>query len=379
VERTIVNKRALWQHWRQRLAAAGVLFIAMTTAGTIWLDHNPDTLAAIVDAARARFGPQPVAQVETVVFDVQDQIRQARYRMTGVAPELRWADTPTQIAKAAGAAATHASEPGSSTDLGWSPYVLGSDNVLLLERTFVSPDVSRSDIQAALVRMNLTHTQLHVVAGTTEPISTIATDRPGIIPQTVLHSNSVLAAFNGGFKAANGNYGMAIDHTILLPPIDGIATIALYRDDTVRIGTWGQDIVPSPDLVAFRQNCPLILNNGKITPEVSAPISDRWGQTVGNTVRTWRSGLGLSADGQTLIYAVGDNLTVPALAEALRRGGAARAMQLDINGLSTHFVTFIPAASGELQAQKLLDGTQGGTQQFIAPSSRDFFYLTRRD
>lgn len=228
------------------------------------------------------------------------------------------------------------------------------------------------------MRIDLTRTQLHLVAGTTEPAAPIHIARPGTIPRAVRSSDALLAAFNGGFKAANGHYGMAVDGTTLLPPQDGLATLAIYRDGSVRMGVWGQDITASPDLVTFRQNCPLLLDNGALTPETDSTGIALWGKTVGNKVTTWRSGLGLSADGHSLIYAVGDGLTVPSLAEALRQGGAARGMQLDINSFWTRFVTFAPGANGKLQAAKLLDGMRGNTSQFLAPDSRDFFYLTRQ-
>jgi hypothetical protein len=100
---------------------------------------------------------------------------------------------------------------------------------------------------------------------------------------------------------------------------------------------------------------------------------------VKNKIATWRSGLGLSADGRYLIYATGDGLTVTSLAQALATGGASRAMQLDINSWWTRFVTYAPSsASHRLIAQKLLSDMAGDARQFLTPDIRDFFYLTVR-
>jgi hypothetical protein len=100
---------------------------------------------------------------------------------------------------------------------------------------------------------------------------------------------------------------------------------------------------------------------------------------VRNKVTTWRSGLGVSADGRYLIYAVGDGLTVPTLARALALGGADRGMQLDINSFWTRFVIYGSTSDGkELIAQKLLAPMVGDARQFLAPESRDFFYVTAR-
>jgi hypothetical protein len=58
----------------------------------------------------------------------------------------------------------------------------------------------------------------------------------------------LLAAFNGGFKAIHGHYGMMVDGTTLLPPTDGLATIALRADGTIQIGQWGRDLTANDNL-----------------------------------------------------------------------------------------------------------------------------------
>ncbi len=132
-------------------------------------------------------------------------------------------------------------------------------------------------------------------------------------------------------------------------------------------------------MIAYRQNCPLLLDGGKLTPQAETDDPRLWGWTVKNKIATWRSGLGLTADGRYLIYAAGDGLTVPTLAAALAAGGADRGMQLDINSWWTRFVTYAPASGGSgLVAQKLFDSMVGNERQFLAPDTRDFFYLTTR-
>jgi hypothetical protein len=159
-----------------------------------------------------------------------------------------------------------------------------------------------------------------------------------------------------------------------------MATLGLYRDGTVRIGTWGREITPTAELIAYRQNCPPLLDAGQINPDVAKDDPNKWGRTVGNAVNTWRSGLGISADGRFLIYAVGNSLTVRSLALALQAAGADYAMQLDINAFWTRFVTFQPAqdakATSSVVAHKLINQMSGGPTQFLAPDVRDFFYVT---
>ncbi len=221
--------------------------------------------------------------------------------------------------------------------------------------------------------------QLHLVAGTQEPRSDVRMPRPGVIPAKDQKAGRLLAAFNGGFKAANGAFGMAVSEATLLPPTDGLATLAIYRDGHVAMGAWGDELRASPIMLAYRQNCPLLLDGGAPTDQAQTDDAALWGKTVGNKIATWRSGLGLSANGRFLIYAAGDGLTVPALAQALSQGGADRAMQLDINSWWTRFMTYAPGGSGgRLVAQKLLASMQGNARQFLAPDERDFFYVTAR-
>src|SRR6266536_6694846 len=58
--------------------------------------EDPGIIPQAIDAARAIFGPQPVALVESWVFQAQDRVRQARYQATGAAPQLQWAEPVQQ-------------------------------------------------------------------------------------------------------------------------------------------------------------------------------------------------------------------------------------------------------------------------------------------
>ncbi len=372
--------------WLRSLALLLVLIGGLAGAA---LYARPELVPQAVDLARAAFGAQAVAQVESWAFQAQDSVRQARYHATGNAPAISWAapPAPSTSRPATSAAAPPPTQPTASAApsgatgpaaLNWSPFMSTASGAPALERAIVTPDPTRPYVATALVRIDLQAAQLHLVAGTQEPISSVKTARPGIIPAADQRSGALLAAFNGGFKAANGAFGMGVGKTVLLPPTDGLATLAIYRDGSVRLGAWGSDITASPDLVAWRQNCPLLLDGGLPTGAADHEDPKLWGKTVHNVVATWRSGLGLSADGRYLIYAAGDGLTISSLANALASGGASRAMQLDINSWWVRFVTYAPGASGHLVAQKLLADMVGDTRQFLAPDTRDFFYLTAR-
>ena len=388
----VVSRRAAPRKAAARRRGSLIMFccVALGIAGcALWARLDPSIIPTAVDIARGIVGPGPVAQIEEWVFQAQDTARQTAYRATGAQRQVQWsapvatlaprhaaapqtAPTTTSPVASSSPVATPAAPPGSDI---WAPFMTTADGQPVLERALVAPDPDRPYARAALVRIDLRQVQLHLVAGTLEPASTIHVARPGRIPSA--DYPQLLAAFNGGFKAVNGGFGMAVNGTTLLPPQNGLATLALYRDGSARLGVWGNDMRLTSDMVAFRQNCPLLVDSGEVMPLADTDDPALWGKTVNHRVATWRSGLGLSADRRFLIYAAGDSLTVPTLAQALIMGGADRAMQLDINSYWTRFVTYTPPADGRTpSAQKLIDSMIGNTRQFLAPDTRDFFYLT---
>jgi hypothetical protein len=225
--------------------------------------------------------------------------------------------------------------------------------------------------------------------GTKEPESTKANaaPRPGMIPPEVQAGGALLAAWNGGFRAMHGHYGMLSDGVTWLPAQEGMATLAIKRDGQVIIGAWGREVTPAMDLVAWRQNNPPLIENGVVNPDVHAITNlKEWGVTIGNKAVTWRSGLGLTQDDRWLIYAAGNSLSTETLMAALQAAGAYNAMQTDINNPYDRFDTYTAVAQQEqvnnepvilpLTAQKLIDQMKGGPDQFLVPYERDFFYLT---
>ncbi len=170
---------------------------------------------------------------------------------------------------------------------------------------------------------------------------------------------------------------MMVNGITLLPPIDGMGTVAIYNDGSVQIGSWNQDLSLSPNVVAFRQNCPPLIDQGQLNPALGTDASRVWGFTH-NTDITWRTGLGLTQDRRFLIYAVGNGSDAQFLAEALQKAGAYWAMQLDINQYYAHFDTYTAAADGTLTAQPLVDQMINNTRLYVTPSIRDFFYVTLR-
>jgi len=404
--------------WLWIVAVIGVIGLVLCGGLVVIPVVSPATGAAVADDLRAIFGPEFVAQLESTSFKVQDTVNRARYQASGGQAQLNWDQSavtttlsikrPTKIAPTP-APKTTQSDPktaatlqptpvdtqstaqavdtvvsaSSPANLVWQPYgpLVNGDPVMA--RSFINPDSDRPYAQAALVRIDLSQIQLHLMPGTVEPKAArpiAGFKRPGTIPITDQSPDALLAAFNGGFKAIHGHFGMMVDGTTLITPTDGLATIALLPDGTVKVGEWGRDLTLQDNPVWYRQNCPLLVDEGQINPHVVDENRKEWGYTVKNLDTTWRSGVGITQDGQYLIYAAGNSLTVQSLAQALQQAGAYYAMQTDINGFYTRFVTYQPAdnakAAYPLVANKLLKEMSGDPELFLHPYDRDFFYVT---
>ena len=141
-----------------------------------------------------------------------------------------------------------------------------------MARAVVTPDVTQPFAKVTLVRIDLARVALHFVLGTIEPVAVKGTpplQRPGAIPQADQAPDRLLAAFNGGFKSVHGNYGVYDQGTTLVPMLDGIATLAIYKDGSIKLGAWGRDITMTQDLLTARQGCPLLVDKGQINPKTN--------------------------------------------------------------------------------------------------------------
>ncbi len=358
---------------------------------------SPTMGAQVADGLRAVLGPQPVGDIESVSFRIEDTINQFIARQNG--GKLQIAVNQSAVPSSTGQAVVEVPTPDQNTSLpkkvakpvesnvvtaapeiGWQAYGPTVNGAPVMSQTVVMPDHTRSYAGVALVRIDLSKLQLHMMPGFLEPSHSAMVQHAfpnlGLTPAS--DQSRLIAAFNGGFKAVNGNYGMMANGVTLLPPVPGIATLAIYRDGHVQIGAWGKDILPSQDIAAYRQNCPLILQNGQLNPEVAVDNRMVWGQTVRNHDVTWRTGVGITQDGRYLIYAVGNAATVQTLAQALQDAGAYNAMQLDINHHYAHFVTYQSTGDPKtpLTAVQFLSQMENVPNIYLVAHSRDYFYLT---
>ena len=373
----------------------------------------PSIGAQVADILRAVLGPDVVANIETASFRIQDVVNQKLYWIKGsqsgftfdtqnntqnlviatpsALPISVGADNQNNMQSPNAVDALPPTVPGvvlasntnvitSLPEIGWQAYGTEINGNPVMARALLTLDPKRPYAAIALVRIDLFKLQLHMMPGALEPAHNwnIMRSIPNMGLTPTVDQEHIVAGFNGGFKAVNGNYGMMVDNISLLPPVPGIATLAIYKNGQIRIGVWGTDILPNPDMIAYRQNCPPIIQAGKIAPLVADDNRIDWGRTISNNEITWRTAVGLSQDRRYLIYAVGNATVVSTLAQALQMAGAYNAMQLDINKHYAHFVTYTLDLKGRRTAMQLLGQMESDPKLYLVTHSRDYFYLTTK-
>lgn len=346
------------------------------------------------DVLRATLGPRLTAQIESYYFDVTDAVNRLKAHVFGgpkSAPFIAPKGTvlPTSGTTPATVAIPHRKyvpglmvlpqivpiiSPSLEGEGQWTNGGLpGPTNALWpvpMAKTFIRPDPSRPYAIVMVVAIDLRQVQLHLVDGTQEP----AHGGPGVVAAPDRAASALLAAFNGGFKASDGHFGLMIAGHIYLPPQPGAATLALYADGSVRLGKWGSPAIPTANLIAYRQNGAMLIDQGQVNPSAYTE-GYAWGAPILANIYTWRSAIALTSSG-VLLYAAGNDVSAATLAKALVAVGAKQAMELDINPVWVRFNTYA-LSHGTLVAEKLRSDMQGWNNQFLVPYARDFIYVTR--
>jgi hypothetical protein len=334
------------------------------------------------------------------VFKITDGINNAQFTLGIKTPGSPWESVPSNLPSSVPTATVL--DPKKQTDLGrkqienqwilplingagtsseagiWVPYIIDKYGQVVAYKTFVQPDLSRPYSITAIVAFDLRNTRLNFVLGTEEPYAPDVPHRGmGTIPEIFKKPGTLLAAFNGGFQFEQGGFGAFANGFQSAPPISGLGTLAIYNDGKVRIGAWGKEIVSSKEMIAFRQNGPPLIYNGAISNLIDNP--KLWGLTVKGEVVTWRSGIALSKDENTLYYLAGPSLTVSSLANTMSLLHAENAIELDINDYWVIFDAFTEH-NGEVVPDPLFPiEMKKDAARFLAAYKRDFFYITTRE
>ncbi len=201
---------------------------------------------------------------------------------------------------------------------------------------------------------------------------------PWTVPDTIPagQRTGLVATFNGGFRLKDALAGplggwRADGRTVGQLPT-GVAAEIFHQDGSMTIGLWGRDGTPGdPSVVAVRENLHLLVDNGQTQTSIADSSSKTWGYTIKNAYYVWRSGVGVTATG-AIVYAMGPALSVQTLADLLRRAGAVRAMELDINPDWVSFMSYSPGTDPANPVPAKLTTFTRPADRYYQPSSRDF-------
>ncbi len=245
----------------------------------------------------------------------------------------------------------------------------------VMVKTFIRPDPTRTYAIVSLVKMNMKELGIGVQAGTYYPGGAKGIFGPGVVPKTIQKTNSLVAVFNGGFQEKDGHYGMIVGHKTYVPLRYGLATLVISSDGSANMINY-QGQLFNKNVIGIRQNGVFLVKNGQVTP-FTENGADTWGRTTTNSMYTWRSGIGITRNGN-LIYAVGNALIPQTLAKALQKAGAINAMQLDINPYWVRYILYDPIGNGNYSYYPLLKDMYNGGYAYLHGYNKDFFYVYKK-
>jgi hypothetical protein len=224
---------------------------------------------------------------------------------------------------------------------------------------------------ASIAWFRSSRTQVALYPGVKNPETTAYPRGPESVPS--LARTNLVATFNSGFYLKDARGGFFANQTLYAPMIRGLATVVGYRDGHIDIVRWTAARRPGPDVVMARQNLPLLVSGGRVTPGVN--VSEAWGPTLGGAPAVWRSAIGIDGNGN-LLYVAAPHQTAPSLAQILVHAGAVRGMELDINPAWPILATFgLPNAG---KPSLFVPNPNQTATRFLSPNTKDFFAVYLR-
>ncbi len=375
---------------------------------TPWFgDNNMQRLKAVVyrvwDAASRRFGvgvSHEATPVTLVSPDVAAPRPPAEVSQLEVPEELRRVWPPPAVAPLLAPAEP---QEGEWLSLNNDPFISPtSDPQGLFYTTFLRTDPERTYSRILVTVWDPLTVELHTQSGTEEPKSATGETGSGLVPRQPAIAENLVAAFNGGFQATHGDFGMVADGVVYVPPLPFAATVATDRGGNVGFGTWPeQESLPS-SFVGLRQNLTPLVAHGQFNPY----LRTWWGGVPAgweDDTRTVRSGICLT-NGGLVAYFYGAKVDAENLAKAMLAIHCSYGLHLDMNqghtGLEFYHVAPaaklpplaltldqvwqaegpVPEAPGlAFRGRRMFRAMQlMNFPRYIQRETRDFFYLTRR-
>lgn len=371
------------------LLSLALLGSAGLCAAWLAVRHVPWFGPLLADELRSWIGSERVTKLEETVAGVEDRVQHAV--SNGKARSLSEA-TPTELlANLANAPSAVKAAPlqavgalyaatASAEDGIWQTVSARAGEHGAIQRTIVHPDSERSYAELFVFALDLSKLSVHAVAGSIEPKSAAALPgvaRPGVIPEA--ERAQLVAAFNGGFKAEHGQFGMMVDGAELLAPKPHSCTFAATPNGGLLIAPWSA-LSDTNRLHWWRQTPGCMLQDGVLHPGLRGADSRNWGATLDGKTVIRRSAVGLSADGRTLFVGISNATTARALALGMQHVGANDVAQLDVNFSFPRFLLYRDEPGSTLSAVGAVRGLLYQPDEYLGhASTRDFFYVTAHD
>jgi hypothetical protein len=402
----------------------------------------PGKITWVVDTVRrvSWIGPEPIAWLEHRVFGAVDLWDRLSYRVFGADAEEQNVTEQLGIALPEPGAAGHVALAVVDPERGFPPPPLrpvvrdpteGEGEWLIVRndpfvggfpnappafaQTHLRVDPDRPFARVFIVLWDPRMLQLRIMSGTREPESATGATAPGMVDRDPAVLGRLVAGFNGGFQSMHGEFGAMSDGQVYLPPKPYAATVGIFRDGRVALGSWRglpegarefterAAIEQIPEgMFEFRQNLTSIVEDGRFNPWRrwwwgAAPLN------ATEQVFVDRSGLCLTEEG-FMAYFWGSSMGVDQLGDAMLAARCVRGMHLDMNGKHTAFEYYnvrpagaplppldrpltdaeaegaVPNAPGFVhrarKAVSLMDPMR--FPRYIGRDPRDFFYLLTR-
>jgi hypothetical protein len=250
-----------------------------------------------------------------------------------------------------------------------------------LYEAFVRPDAVHTSYVVGVVWMDTKLLSATLYSGSQIPGGGPFTNTA---PITETAAATLTSAFNAGFRMGDSQGGYFTDGKAVVPLVANGASAVIYKDGSMNIGSWGNEVSMTPNVVSVRQNLDLIVDHGAPVPGLNQADNTKWGATLGGSAYVWRSAMGITSNG-ALVYVGGPGMSITALADILVRAGAVRGMELDINADWVQYSIYTPAvgqlaspANGVPLLSSMAAGSAGPARYFQTWWVRDFFTMSAR-
>lgn len=259
----------------------------------------------------------------------------------------------------------------------WSPAVV-VNGVPVIQTAKLRSDPQHLEYLSAVAWMDQKHSSFILHPGSQQPGSAGYNQTDHLSGDQL---KNLIATWNGAFllNPNDAHGGFFLNGKTFGSLVPGQASEVFYKDGTMNVGSWnsGPGFQMGPNVAGVRQNLQLLVDNGQINPQVNSDDKKLWGVTIKNAYFVWRSGIGITADGD-IVYAIGPALSVPTLAELLQRAGAVRGMELDINPEWVSYMTYDGSKNpANPVSTKLLDFART-EKRYFSTEERDFVAVYSR-